>query len=296
MPHARGDATTYVRDRARAGGLGDNRRCSSAPGNGRRDAPRHNSQAGHKKGPKNFCCVTTRPGPRPDARPAPLPARPWVDPHKSFPHAAGLAAHAPQPHAPEGLPAACAALAVAWRPASGARVSGTPRLDSTADSSSRPGRRDDILGAGRSAGRDARHWWKRPDRDYAQDVPREGLLPTGPPERSPKSLGHFFLMSSPPRGETTAALSLARRCSPTYRRRRCTRLPAGIPPGVIEITGKASHANEARRGGKETRKETVEMYIYGGRKSKEVDCPALLTNALSALAISAPFPRREFFS
>jgi hypothetical protein len=249
VPHAYGDSTTYVRGRARAGWRGDNRRCSSAPGNGRRDALRHSSQAGHKREQKSFCCVTTRPGLCPDVRPAPLPARPWVDPHKSFPHAAGLAAHAPLPHAPDELPAADAAVAAAWRPASGARVSGTPGLGSTADSSGGPGRRSDTLGAGRSAGRDAGRWSKRPDRDYAQDVPREGLLPKGPPERSAESLGHFFLMSSPPLDETTAALNLAGPCSPTYRRRRCTRPPARIRLGVIEITGKVHHADGTRRGG-----------------------------------------------
>ena len=65
VPPACGDSTTYVRDRAHDGGLGDNRRCSSAPGSGRRNAPRRNSQAGHKREQKSFCCVTTRPGLRP---------------------------------------------------------------------------------------------------------------------------------------------------------------------------------------------------------------------------------------
>ena len=168
--------------------------------------------------------------------------------HKSFPHAAGLAAHAPPPHALDELPAADAAVAVAWRPASGARASGTPGLGSTADSTAGPDRPGYTLGAGRSAGRDAGRWSKRPDRDYARDVPREGLLPKGPPERSAKSLGHFFVMSSPPLDETTAALNLAGPCSQTYRSSRRPRRTARIRPGVIEITGKVHHADEARRG------------------------------------------------
>jgi len=239
--------------------------------------------------------VTTRPGLRPASPPETLPRHRSVPSRESLRHAAGLAAHAPLPHAPDELPAADAAVAAAWRPASGARVSGTPGLGSTADSSGGPGRRSDTLGAGRSAGRDAGRWSKRPDRDYAQDVPREGLLPKGPPERSAKSLGHFFLMSSPPLDETTAALNLAGPCSPTYRRRRCTRPPARIRLGVIEITGKVHHADETPRGGEGDKEgDGVDLHLRSKERSEgdgEVNHSALLTNSLLALATRTPFPK-----
>jgi hypothetical protein len=179
VPPACGDSTTYVRDRAHDGGLGDNRRCSSAPGSGRTRAPRRNSQAGHKKKPESLCCVTTPPGLRPAFPPEALPPRSRVSSDARLRHAAGLAALAPPPHAPDELPAADAAVAAAWRPASDARVSGTPGVGSTADSTAGPGRRGDTRGAGRSAGQDSGRWSKKPGRDYAGAVPRGGSAPGG---------------------------------------------------------------------------------------------------------------------
>jgi hypothetical protein len=149
------DSTTYVRDRAPASRLAGMHRCSSAPGIGRRDAARHNSQAGYKRERKEFCCVTTRPGHRPDAPPAPLLARRWLNAHKTFPHGVGIAAPAPPPHAIDELPASDAAVAVAWPPANDAQASGTPGLGNTAGSTAGPDRPAYTLDAGRSAGQDA---------------------------------------------------------------------------------------------------------------------------------------------
>ena len=149
------DSTTYVRDHAPASRLAGSHRRSSSPGIGRRDAPRRNSQAGHKREQKSFCRVTTRPGHRPDAPPAPLLARRWLNAHKTFPHGAGIAAPAPPPHAIGGLPAPDAAVAVAWRPANDAQASGTPGLGNTAGSTAGADRPGYTLDAGRSAGEDA---------------------------------------------------------------------------------------------------------------------------------------------
>jgi hypothetical protein len=215
VAQARGASTTYVRDRARGPVPRDNRRCSSAPGSGRTAVPRHNSQAGRKKEQKKFCCVTTRSGPGPAAPPEAasgvpvpgaaeavpraaeaVPRAPEEGSHESLWQAPELAAPAPPRHVLGELPAADAAVAGVWQPASDARVFGTGDLGSTVGSTAEPDRRGHSRSAGRSASPGVGGWSNGGDRGYTGDVPREGLLPEGPPERSAKSLGHFFWSSS----------------------------------------------------------------------------------------------------
>lgn len=113
VPLADCDSTTYVHDHALAGWLGDNRRCSSARGSGRKDALRHGSQAGHKKEQKNSCCVTTRHAPASAACPGMPPRRQPVDSRKTRWHVAGHAVVSRVPHAIDVLPAADAVVVAA---------------------------------------------------------------------------------------------------------------------------------------------------------------------------------------
>jgi hypothetical protein len=178
------------------------------PGSGRTRAPRRNNQAGHKREPKIFCCVTTRRGLRQVSPGEARPGHPGGPSDPRVQHAAGHAAYALLPHAPHELPAADAAVAAVWPPASGARVSGIPGPGSTAGSTAGPDRSCRNLGASIDAGRDADRWSKGTDRDYAPDVPREVPLPKGPPERSAKSLGHSCFISTPSLDEATTPQSL----------------------------------------------------------------------------------------
>jgi hypothetical protein len=197
VPPTRCASTTYVPDHAPAGWLRGNRRRSSAIGNGPRDVAGQSSQAGHKKERIKFCRVTTRPAPAGAACPETRPRRQVVGSPRRPRHVAGRAVPSRPRHGIDALPVADAVVVAVWRLANGVEVFGSRGLGNTVGSTAGPGRPHGIPCAGRSGGQDVDRWSNGIDRDYAVDVPREGLLPNGPPERSIKSLGHLFLISSP---------------------------------------------------------------------------------------------------
>jgi hypothetical protein len=290
-------STTYVRGRARAEWLGDNSRCSSAPASGSMAARRHSSQAGHKKEQEDFCRVTTRPPPA--VRPETIPRHEAVrrDDHRW--HAAGRAVLSRRPHALLELPAADAVVAAAWRPANAAPVSGTLGLGSNVDSAAGPDRCCHTPGAGTSASQAAGCWSNGADSKYAADVPREGLLPTGPPERSAKSLGHLFFLIAAPSPTRWRLIGVytkraSQRC--VFRVSELSGVTAAVTDSPFKSARKTDKHRQQRgargRGRRQGRrrsrfksrsKETRELY-------NELSYPALLMNALKALAINAPFP------
>jgi hypothetical protein len=244
------DSTTYVRGRARAEWLGDNSRCSIAPASGSMAAPRHSSQAGHKKEQEDFCRVTTRLPPA--VRPETIPRHEAVRSDNHRWHAAGRVVLSRRSPALLELPAADAAVAAAWRPANGAPVSGMSGLGSNVDSTAGRDRRCHTPGASTSAGQAAGCWSNGADSKYAVDVPREGLLPTGPPERSAKSLGHFFFLIAAPsptrwwliRVYTKRASQLC--VLPNY---PPPPLPSQTPPSTIPEKPTNIASNDAQGGG-----------------------------------------------
>jgi len=171
--------------------------CSSASSSGRWDERRHNSQPGHKKDQKIFCCVTTRPGRHSAQEPEAYHFAQKAYPAERFPRIASLGVRVPLPHVPGGLLAYGVAPAGVSRLASGVPAPDIPALGSNAGSTAKPQRRGHILGAGNSAGQVAGSWSKGTDRQYAGNVPREGLLPKGPPERSDNLSGTSFAFAVP---------------------------------------------------------------------------------------------------
>ncbi len=187
-------------------------------------APFDNSQGGHKKYQKHFCCVTTRSDPHPGK--APRPARVQAG--------GGLL---PAKHVADARPLHVlreprdvhVVLFVASRPASDAPASGRWDLGNTAGSNAEPRKRGHSLCANRYVGPDAGRWRKSTSREYAGDVPREVLLPTGPPERLAKVPRAFFLI----RATRAVLLNLTGMCTPTHavhsqpkpqaQRKRCQR-------------------------------------------------------------------------
>jgi hypothetical protein len=180
------------------------------------------------------------------ARPAPvrLGAAPDAEP----------AVVAPPWHASDALQVASAAAAAAWQPATVAPVAGTPGPGNNAGSSSGAGRYARIRGAGTSAAGAVYGWSSQCGGDYAGDVPREVFAPDGAArEALRKSLGHLFLILVPAGRETT--LPVYSHCAPK--------------PFLPRKQGQARddhHGPSATKRGKETRKETVQMFLAWGRK------------------------------
>jgi len=182
------EPTTCVRDHARAARLDGRYRYSNEQGIGKIDAPLRNTQGGHKKEPKSFCCVTTRPARARNPGPVVI-HRTWFCGAPPAERVAG----APRPHEPRVPPAAGDVPLVAWRPASDAPASGISGLGSTAGSNAGPCKRGHTLDADRCGGQDTAHWWKGTSRGYVGIVPREVLAPEGAARETPmKSLGHSF--------------------------------------------------------------------------------------------------------
>lgn len=183
--------TTYVRDRVPDAPPRGRHRCSNEPGIGKRHAPLRSSQGGHKKKPRNLCCVTTRPNQNRNLR------RAWkhtkTDSCGSPLRGAERAVDVRRRHGLGEHQSVYAAPLVAWRPASAARASGISDLGNTVGSSVPPGRCGHTLFADRRESQATDIWRKRTGREYVEDVPREVLTPEGAARETPlESLGHFL--------------------------------------------------------------------------------------------------------
>ncbi len=193
VPLACCEPTTYVRDRAHVERPGGRHRCSNEPRIGKRHALLRNSQDGHRKEQKKFCCVTTRPDPdhhpardhRPAWTPTPTESRGGPPPGEHV-------ADARRSHVLREPPAAGDVLLVAWRPASDVQAAGISGLGSTAGSNAGPCKCGHTLCAGRCAGTDADRWPKGTSREYVGDVPREVFAPAGAARETRESRSGIF--------------------------------------------------------------------------------------------------------
>jgi hypothetical protein len=110
-----------------------------------------------------------------------------------LPPAGGPAAAAHKQRAAAALRAVRGVAAAAWPLASGAPASGTPRPGNTAGSSAAAGTFDRTPCADTSARGEEKFWWNTGVGLYAESVPREVVLPLGPPERLSFSRSGIFL-------------------------------------------------------------------------------------------------------
>lgn len=125
-----------------------------------------------------------------------------------LPEGGAPAAPAPPPHALAEFPIGFAALVAAWRPASGATTSCTPRPGSTAGSSAQVGKSVHTPCANKSAAGAVRSWSQRAVSRYADLVPREVVAPAGAArEAVPSRSGIFFSNGRPKRSVPTDQLS-----------------------------------------------------------------------------------------
>lgn len=162
------------------------------------NAPLRNSQAGRKKEQENFCCVTTNldhhhrrqtwSWQRKAVHHIPCARLPRDELLRGGGHAAGVL----QPHVPRVPQVADDVGLVAWRPANDALASGNQHVGNTADSSAWPENCAHILCADRCGGQADGRWSNGTRSKYVEDVPREVLLPPGPPERLAKVTRALF--------------------------------------------------------------------------------------------------------
>ena len=200
------------------------------PGSGRRVAAAHNSRDGRKKEQNSFCCVTTRGRENPPSSPA--TGTEGLSQQLGFPERAAPAAPAPPPHALAESPTGFAALAGAWRPASGVTTSSTPGPGSTAGSSAQVGKSVHTPCANKSAVGAVRCWSQRAVSRYVDLVPREVVAPAGAArEAVPSRSGIFFSNGRPGRSVPTDQLTLVKTLP-----RSGTRLRPVNPPDDCHIT------------------------------------------------------------
>jgi hypothetical protein len=159
------------------------------------NAQLRNSQAGHKMEQKNFCCVTTNPNHH-------HRRQTWnwqrkADPDHHIPRGrllrgGGHAACVRQPHEPRVLLVAVDVVLVASRPANDVPASGNEHVGNTFDSTVWPENFGHILCADKCGGQAGGRWSNGTRSKYVEDVPRQGLLPPGPPERLAKVTRALF--------------------------------------------------------------------------------------------------------
>jgi len=137
-----------------------------------------------------FFCVTTR---QAWAAERPVTDRPVGTTRADNGLRAGLhdrrrAAAVRPPPVVDEPPAGFGVSAAVWPPASESLLSGNRDFDRNAGSAAAPGTSGRILCASTRARRAVARWWNASARWYACNVPREVLLPQGPPGRLVESL------------------------------------------------------------------------------------------------------------
>jgi hypothetical protein len=192
------------------------------------------------------------------------------------------------PLAPHEPPAAAAALAAVWWRASGAPVVNTQGPDSNADCRIAQQRSDRTPSADKHAAEIENFQATAARRCYTESVPREVLLPSGPPDRLFESRSGTFIEAAharPPRPPVNLAHPLAAAtlfCPPvhqTFRRRDC--IPLLTNP-LRE--GNCREGNtEVNAGELSFSKETIT-----GRKREPV--PVAAFNLLKTEATNVLFP------
>jgi len=100
---------------------------------------------------------------------------------------------APRQHVVGGLPDNFVAPAAVWSLASGAPASGIRRLGNTAGSNAGPDKYGRTRDADTSGDQGGGRWSDDVHREYAGDVPREVVLPNGPPEGLRLSLSGILM-------------------------------------------------------------------------------------------------------
>jgi hypothetical protein len=158
----------------------------------------------------------------------------------------------------DGPPAGFGVSADVWPPASEPLLSGNPDFHSNADSTAAAGISGRILCASTRARRAVARWWNASARWYACGVPREVLLPQGPPGRLAESLpGTYFL--SRVLEQSSSIISLRRPVS----KRTSGRLACDRNSGRRK---KSLPQREIRGKAKETEKDTIQSCLKPKKK------------------------------
>jgi hypothetical protein len=214
--------------------------------------------------------VTTRGGPPGRQSPEVRQTSGLRGPDAAVPVGAARPRHVARAPPPDG-----GAVVVAARSASGEPASSTPRPGNTADSSAGAGRRVRSLCANKRAAAADACWRKPAGGRYTGPVPREGLLPAGPPGRLAKAarapsfratptaaLTASFYHAPPARGRSLPPHDqiTPQRRTPGGRRRRRT-----LPRVSCVWEGDASQRKRKHTEGNQTRRKKTEG--DGRRKS-----------------------------